>query len=206
MNTYKIVYGILVWPVRVLFRLKVRGLENLPKKGKGYLICANHTSLNDVFIMEAAMDRQVKFMAKKELFRIPVVRSFISACGAFPVNRGGADVESIKKTIGLLEQGDTVGIFPQGTRHPGEDPRETEVKHGVGLIAYRAKCGVIPAFIKTKKRQVRPFGRTEFIIGKPIEYDELGFSEGGIKEYRAAADLIFDRICTLGEEPNDQDR
>ena len=200
MNKYKIIYNLLVRPVKVLFGLRVRGLENLPEAGKGYLICANHTSLNDVFIMEAAMDRQVKFMAKKELFKIPVVRSFITACGAFPVDRGGADVESIKNTIGLLEQGDTVGVFPQGTRHPGENPRETEAKHGVGLIAYRAKCGVIPAFIKTKKRQVRLFGKTEFIIGKPIEYEELGFSDGGMKEYRAAADLIFDKICTLGEE------
>lgn len=199
MNAYKIIYALLVYPVKGLFRLKVRGLENLPEKGRGYIICANHTSLLDVFVMEAALDRQVKFMAKKELFSIPVLRSLIRACGAFPVNRGGADVESIKNTISLLEKGDTVGIFPQGTRHAGENPRDTEVKHGVGLMVYRAKCGIIPAYIRTKKNQVKIFGKTELIIGKPVEYEDLGFTEGGMKEYRAAAELVFDRICTLGE-------
>lgn len=199
MNAYKFYYKLLAGPVRCFFRLKVTGRENLPKDGKGYLLCSNHTSLLDVFIIEASVDRQVKFMAKKELFSVPVLKHIISACGAFPVNRGGADVESIKKTVHLIEGGDTVGVFPQGTRHPGEPPRDTEAKHGVGLISYRAKCGVIPVFVKTKKRQVKFFRKTEIIIGRPIPYEELGFTEGGMNEYKSAAARIFDAICTLGE-------
>lgn len=199
MNSYKFLYGLLARPIRAVFRIKVTGTENLPKDGKGYLLCANHTSLLDVFIIEVSVDRQVKFMAKKELFSVPIVSSFIRACGAFPVNRGGADVESIKTTVRLLEKGDTVGIFPQGTRHSGEDPRKTEVKHGVGLISYRAKCGIIPVFIKTKKRQVKFFRKTEIIIGKPIEYEELGFTDGGKNEYRDVSEHIFRVICDLEE-------
>lgn len=195
MGVYQFWYKLLARPLRALYRIKITGLENLPQNGKGYLLCSNHTSLSDVFVIEASLDRQVKFMAKKELFKIPVLKNVISAFGAFPVDRGGADVESIKKTIAMLENGDTVGIFPQGTRHQGEDPRETEVKHGVGLIAYRAKCGVIPVLIRTKKWQVKLFRKTEFIIRKPIEYSELGFSDGGIKEYNAAAEKIFSAIC-----------
>lgn len=199
MDSYKVFYGLLAGPVRGVFRIKVTGRENLPKDGRGYLLCSNHTSLLDVFIIEASVDRQVKFMAKKELFSVPLLRRIIRACGAFPVNRGGADVESIKNTVRLIEDGDTVGVFPQGTRHPGKNPRDTEVKHGVGLISYRAKCGVIPVFVKTKKRQVKFFRKTEIIIGKPIGYEDLGFENGGMNEYKAAADRIFDTICTLGE-------
>lgn len=199
MGVYQFWYKLLARPLRALYRIKITGLENLPHNGKGYILCSNHTSLSDVFVIEASLDRQVKFMAKKELFKIPVLKNVISALGAFPVDRGGSDVQSIKKTIALLENGDTVGIFPQGTRHQGEDPKNTEVKHGVGLIACRAKCGVIPVLIRTKKWQVKMFRKTEFIIRKPIEYSELGFTDGGMKEYNAAAEKIFAAICGEGE-------
>lgn len=202
MDAYKLVYKLLVHPVRAFFRITVTGEENLPHDGKGYILTSNHTSLLDALIIEASVDRQVKFMAKKEVFSVPVIGRVVRACGAFPVNRGGADVESIKTTVRLLEGGDTVGIFPQGTRHPGEDPRKTEVRHGVGLIAYRAKCGMIPVYIKTKKNKVAFFRKTEFIIGKPLSYEDLGFTDGGIAQYRNAANLVFDRICALSETQN----
>lgn len=186
-------------PIKLLFRIKIKGRENLPPKEDGFLICANHTSLTDVFVLAASVNRQIYFMAKAELFKIPVLSPLIRALGAFPVNRGGADVSSIKRTVSLITDGKTVGIFPQGTRHIGEDPRQTEVRHGVGLISYRAKCGIIPVFIKTKRRQVKLFRRTEVLIGKPIPYEELGFSDGGMHEYKAAAEYAFDKICTIGE-------
>lgn len=198
MSAYSKVYKILARPIRAIFRLRAHGTEKIPKSG-GYLICANHTSLWDVFIIAVSLRRPVMFMAKKELFSVPLLGRIITALGAYPVNRGGADVGAIKKTVALLEKGEIVGIFPQGTRHPGEEPRDTEVKHGVGLISYRAKCGVIPAYIKTKKNHVRPFRRAEIFIGEPMEYENLGFADGGMKEYTAAAEMIFDRICTVGE-------
>ena len=75
-----------------------------------------------------------------------------------------------------IEDGDTVGVFPQGTRHPGKNPRETEVKHGVGLISYRAKCGVIPVFVKTKKRQVKYYpDEYKYKIGKSIFFARVRY-------------------------------
>ena len=200
MDSYKLIYKIFAAPFRALFRVSVTGRENLPPKGEGYLFCANHTSLWDVFVLEVSVDRQLKFMAKKELFKIPLLRRIIKAAGAFPVNRGGCDVESLKNAINIIENGEAVGIFPQGTRHPGENVRDTEVKHGIGLIAYRAKCGIVPMHIKTEKRQVKFFRKTEIIIGKPVRYKDLGFANGGMKEYKAVANNMFDKICTLGEE------
>lgn len=198
MSFYNNVYKIFAKPFRLMFGLHIHGEENLPEEG-GWLVCANHTSALDVIIVSLATRRQVMYMANAELFRVPVVRKLLSSLGAYPVHRGGADVTSIKKAISYLEEGDLVGIFPQGTRRPKVDPRTTPVKHGVGLISYRAKRGVIPMYIKTKNNHVRFFKRTDLYIGAPIEYGELGFTDGGMKEYNAAAELVFDRICTIGE-------
>ncbi len=199
MSFYSGIYKVLARPVRWLFKCEVENGENLPSEG-GAILCANHTSLLDVIIMSAALNRQIRYMAKKELFKVPVLAQLISALGAFPVDRGGADVAAIRKTVSMVEDGELVGIFPQGTRHPGVDPRTTEVKNGVGMIAYRAKSSVVPVYIKTKKNRTMLFRKTKIIVGEPIAYEELGYEKGGNGEYKAASQLIFDRICTLGEK------
>lgn len=200
MSFYDGFYKTFATPIKKLFRLEVKGAENLPDKGEGCLLCANHTSLMDVVVISAGLSRQVRYMAKKELFKIPLLKQLITALGAYPVDRKGADVAAIRKTVGMIEGGELVGIFPQGTRHPYVDPRETEVKNGVGMVAYRAKCKVVPVYIKTKKNHTIMFRKTEVIVGEPIEYDALGFEGGGTKEYKAASEYIFDKICSLGED------
>lgn len=202
MSAYSKLYKLLSPPIRAIFKLQVHGAEKIPENG-GYIICANHTSLWDVFIIAVSLDRQIMYMAKKELFRIPVLKNIISALGAYPVDRSGADVGAIKKTVSLLEDGALVGVFPQGTRYPGKEIRSTKVKHGVGLMSYRAKSGVIPVYIKTKKNHVRPFRRAEIFVGDPIEYSELDFAEGGVKEYNRAAEYIFDEICNICDNVTD---
>ncbi len=198
MSFYSGIYKVLARPVRWLFKCEAENTENLPEEG-GAILCANHTSLLDVIIMSAVLNRQIRYMAKKELFKVPLLSQLISALGAFPVDRGGADVAAIRKTISMVEGGELVGIFPQGTRHPGVDPRTTEVKNGVGMIAYRAKSSVVPVYIKTKNNRTMLFRKTKIIVGEPISYEELGYEKGGNAEYKAASELIFDRICTLGE-------
>lgn len=189
---------ILGGPLRLIFGIKSFGEENIPED-RGVIICANHTSLFDVIVLAIASRVQIKFMAKKELFSVPVIGKLVAALGAFPVDRKGGDVAALRKTVSMLEEGSAVGIFPQGTRHAHENPRDTEVRHGVGLIAYRAKCDVIPVYIKTKNNHVRPFKKTELHFGEPITYDALGFEKGGKDEYKGAVEMIFDRICTIGE-------
>lgn len=203
MSAYSKAYTFLARPLRAMFKVKVHGAENMPDKG-GYLVCSNHTSLWDVFVIAVSLKRQVMYMAKKELFSVPLLGRVIRALGAYPVDRGASDVGAIKKTIALLEKGEIVGVFPQGTRNPGKNLRETEVKHGVGLIAYRSKRGAVPVYIKSKKNQVRPFRRAEIYIGEPLEYEDLGFAEGGMAEYTAAAEKIFDKICTISESVQDE--
>ena len=182
---------------KFLFRIKINGLENVPESG-GAIVCANHTSLLDVIALAASCPRLLMFMAKAELFKFKPFGAFLRSLGAFPVNRGGADVGAIKRAMALVDKGELVNIFPQGTRRKKQDPSKTEVKSGVGMIAYHAKCPVIPVFIKTKNNHLHFFGKTEIIIGKPITNEEFSFEKGGMAEYEASSKLVFSRACELG--------
>ncbi len=193
---YKVIHAIFAKPVEAIFRVRVSGYDKLP--AGGYLLCANHTSMLDVLILSVGTHRQIRYMAKKELFSIPLLKQLITALGAYPVNRGGADVASIKRTISLLTEGETVCIFPQGTRHAGADPASTPVRSGIGMISWHAKATVVPAYIKTDGNRVRFFRRTELIIGDPIPFEELEMTGSGTAQYTAATEKIFTRICALG--------
>ena len=197
-KTYGTLKKILGGPIKALFRIKAYGQNNVPSD-RGVLVCANHTSFSDVIVMSASTDVQVRYMAKKELFSVPLIGSLVKALGAYPVDRKGGDVAALRKTVSMLEDGNAIGIFPQGTRHRDVDPRETEVQHGVGLIAYRAKCDVVPVFIRTKNNHTHFFGKTEIYFGEPIPYESLGFEKGGKEEYRKAAEIIFDRVCSIND-------
>ncbi len=183
--------------VKLLFRIKITGAENVPEEG-GYLVCPNHTSMLDVVALAASFRRLLRYMAKKELFKFKPFGALIRKLGAFPVDRGGSDVRAIKTSIALVEKGELLNVFPQGGRRKKTDPTKTSVKGGVGMIAYHAKCGAIPVFIKSKNNHLHMFGRNEIIIGKPIPYDEFGFENGGMREYERASMKIFSASCALG--------
>lgn len=184
---------------KFLFRLKVHGSENIPEKG-GLLICPNHISALDVILLTAVTkQRKIHYMAKAELFKIPLLGQLIKALGAFPVNRGAGDAVAIKKTIKYLNDGETVGMFPQGTRYTGVDPRESSVKHGAGMVLYRAPVPVMPVAIITKGHRISLFKRVDIVYGKPILPEELGFEKGGREEHAFATEKIFSEILKLHE-------
>ena len=183
--------------IRFFSGIKVHGKENIPKEG-GYIISSNHIAVRDVLLIGATCPRQIKFVAKKELFSIPILRSVIKALGAVKIDRGGNDVGALRKSVELVECGDMISIFPQGHRYHAVDPSTTPIKNGVGMVAYRAKCDVIPVFIKTKGNKYGIFKKTEIFYGAPIKNSDFGFKNGGSDEYKAAADKIFDEILKLG--------
>ncbi len=183
---------------KFLYRIKVVNPEK-EVFDKPYLLCCNHTSLMDVVALAIAFKGQIRFMAKKEVFKVPVLSWFVKSMGAFPVDRKGGDVGAIKKTIDMLKSGERVGIFPQGTRCPYVNPRETEIKDGIGMIASRAGVGIVPVFIKTKKGKLKMFRKTRVIIGDYIPPTELEFTETGKEKYKHISHYAFDKICDLGE-------
>lgn len=195
MSFYGNIYKVFGPIVRAVYRIEAIGQENIPEGG--VILASNHTAFSDVLIISAAANRQVRYMAKKELFQIPLLKQLITALGAYPVDRRGADIGSLKRTISMLEDGELIGIFPQGTRHGGEDPRQTEVKGGVGMIAYHTKSPVLPVFLANKRMKTGMFRKNTVIFGKVIPYEELGFEKGGTKEYQKCAELVFREICAL---------
>jgi cytidylate kinase len=182
---------------RLLFNVKVVGVENIPKEG-GVLLCPNHIAAVDVISIGAVCPRQITCIAKKELFSIPVLGGLVRALGAVKIDRGGADVGAIKAAVSAIQKGKVVTIFPQGHRCPGVNPATTPIRHGAGLIAYHAQCDVIPVTINIKGAKYGLFKRTEVIFGKPMNYSELGFESGGRDEYAKATELVFDEVIKNG--------
>lgn len=189
-------------PFMWLMRVRVHGAEREPSESEGpYIICANHTVFSDPIFLCAAMRRQQPhFMAKKELFRIPLLNLLLKGLGAFPVDRKAGDVSAIKRSIALLDQGKCVGIFPQGHRNPGVNPRETEIRHGIGMIASRTHATILPCYLHMQGYAYKFGRRVDIVVGKPMGYEEYTAGLSGKAEYAAITEKVFDRICTLGEE------
>lgn len=197
---YRIWRFLLAWLVHIIFFVIPHGRKNEPDIKDGpYLLCANHIAATDpIVICDSVKKQQPRYMAKKELFSVPVLGRIISSLGAYPVDRAGRDAGVLVKTVKMLEDGYSVGIFPQGTRRPGVDPGETPVKNGVGLICSRSKVKVLPVFIKTKNNRRRFLRPVHVYIGKPITYEEYTSDGTYEHDYRHISEYIFSRICELG--------
>lgn len=197
---YRAIYAIFAKPVGWLFRIHVIGRENEPEHGR-FLVCGNHTAKADaVVICYAFRKHQICYMAKQEVFRIPLVGGLLRALGAFPIDRSGHDVGAIKRSVSLIKDGACMGIFPQGHRYAGVDPRTTQAKNGAALICTRAQADVVPVYIHRKDHTPKFFRKTWVVIGKPISFEELGYDPDTVGEYGRITEQVFDRICTLGEE------
>ena len=189
---YRVFHGVLRKPFMWLLRVHVHGAENEPCESDGpYIICGNHTVFADpVFLCAATNLQQPHFMAKKELFKIPLLGLLIKGLGAFPVDRGGSDVAAIKKSIAMLKDGKCVGIFPQGHRNVGINPRETEIHHGIGMIAHRTQATILPCYLCMKDYKYKFGRRVDIVIGKPMPYEEYASGLSGTAEYTAITEYI----------------
>ena len=196
-GVYLFFHKLLAPMFRVLFKVKIEGLDNIPSDG-GFLLCSNHIAKRDVVLIGACCPRPIKFIAKKELFAIPLLSSLFKALGAIGIDRGGNDIAAMRKAIEHIKNGEIVAIFPQGHRYPGVNPATTPLKNGAGMIAYRSKSPVIPVCIKTEGEKYKLFREVKVIFGKPIPYDELGFDNGGNDEYLNATEKVFGHIVELG--------
>jgi cytidylate kinase len=194
---YMKMYKLLAPPIRFFQRIKAVGIENIPLDHP-YMICSNHIAAKDVIMIGAVYPQPIRFIAKKELFSIPILGWIIKKMGAIKLDRSGTDVAAIKTSVNLAKAGQNIAIFPQGHRYPAVDPSTTQTKNGAALIAYKSGADILPVFIKTKGNKYRFLHRIEIVFGKPIKNSELGFTSGGSEEYKAATDKIFAQILSLG--------
>lgn len=163
--SYKIFKNILKFIYRILFRIEARGLENIPSEGP-VIIASNHISLLDPPAVGILMKRQVRFMAKEELFKVPILGFLIRSFGAFPVKRGGVSKDAIKSAISLLRSGEVMGIFPEGTRSAGTEG----AKKGTAMIAIRSEATIIPTAIIG---EYKLFRKMYIIYGKPVHIQPI---------------------------------
>ena len=157
--------------LKLVYRLEVHGLENVPKDNK-YIVCPNHLSTLDPPLMVAVMPRSVSFMAKKELFDIPFLRWWIDWLGAFAVNRESLGPSTVKTVQEIKDSNWVLGMFPQGTRGvPGEIKGVTK---GFAGLAKLTKCDILPVgIIGTNEVKRWPFtGKIIVKIGKITPYDK----------------------------------
>ena len=182
-----------------LCRLEVTGRENIPEKGP-VLLMANHRSyLDPPLVAYAVWKRPVFFMAKSELFSMPVLGALIKHWGnAFPVKRGKADLTALKTALEVLKKEELVCIFPEGQRAP--TGKFLRPKWGAGMVALKAEVPIVPCLIEGsealigKERFVSGIPRVKISFGKPFQLD-LVDRKGN---YQRAADMIMDRIKGLG--------
>ncbi|MCW6050203.1 1-acyl-sn-glycerol-3-phosphate acyltransferase [Lyngbya sp. CCAP 1446/10] len=141
-----LLYYLFKWSIvspmlHLYFRGRIYGTENVPAEGP-VVIVSNHASDFDPPILSSSMRRPVAFMAKEELFKVPILKQAITLYGAYPVKRESADRSAIRSAIKSLENGWATGVFLQGTRTP--DGRITDPKLGAALIAAKAKVPLLP--------------------------------------------------------------
>ncbi len=134
-------YSVVNPMLRVYFQGRIYGAENVPISGP-LVIVSNHASNFDPPIVSNCVRRPVSYMAKEELFEIPIFKQAIQLYGAYPVSRGSGDRNAIRKALEHLDRGWAVGLFLQGTRTP--DGRITDPKRGAALIAAKAKAPIVP--------------------------------------------------------------
>lgn len=179
-----------------LYRCRCRGAGHLPAEGPA-IVVVNHKALVDPVVIGMVCDRPLRYMAKKELFRNPLLRWLITTLGAFPVDRGAGDRRALETSLAVLAAGGVLLMFPEGHRH--RDDAVHEFLPGVGLIALRSGAPVVPAASKGTAelwRHGRPgFPALRVALGPPLDLSDL--KGRGSKVYAEAARRMQAAVAEL---------
>lgn len=159
-----IVRSICYLAAKIIYRVKIEGLENVPKNS-ACIICGNHVHALDAPALLATINRDVCFMAKKELWRTKGF-GFMAMCyNVFPVERGKKDTDAIKTALKVLKNNRILGMFPEGTRNGME--RNIKPKNGAVNIAIRAGVPIIPFGVIG---DFKPFKKIIYRFGAPMDF------------------------------------
>lgn len=189
---YEIAKLLILCVTHILWRVRVYGAENVPLDGPLIVAC-NHVSLLDPPLLGAFCPRKLRYMAKQELFKIPVFGPLIRAVGAYPVDRQRSATGAIRRSVEVLRSGGAVGIFPEGGRNLTGD---VEARQGVALLASIAKAPVLPAAV-VGSRKAALFAPMKVAFGRPMLLDP---SRKATREDLAKfTDAVMREIRTLAE-------
>ena len=174
---------------RLVWRMSVKGRENIPRQG-GVIITCNHMSLADPPLVGASAPRPVHFIAKQQLFEIPVLGWLILQVNAFPIRREERDVSAFKTAQRLLEAGEAVVLFPEGTR--SRSGSMGRAKAGVGMLAAKSGAVVVPTCVHNTQH-MNKFKKISVHFGHPMKYD-------GHMDYQRFSDAVLEEIRRMWEK------
>ncbi|MCX5379665.1 1-acyl-sn-glycerol-3-phosphate acyltransferase [Streptomyces sp. NBC_00091] len=209
---YHLLKHVLLGPLlRLLFRPRIEGLENIPPEGAA-IVAGNHLSFSDHFLMPAILRRRITFLAKAEYFTGPGLKgrltaAFFRSAGQIPVDRSGKDAgqAALREGLGVLAKGELLGIYPEGTR--SHDGRLYKGKVGVAAMALGAGVPVVPCAmvgtfeIQPPGQKIPKIRRVTIRFGEPLEFSRYAGMEGERAVLRAVTDEIMYAILGLsGQE------
>lgn len=176
----------------LIFRTKARGLENFPQD-ENCIILANHISGWDpITVARYYRVSEIHFMAKEDLYKIPVLRTLLKWLHAFRVNRGESDMSAMREAMQVLKDGHVLGIFPEG--HRQHENRMQHIETGVAVMAIKSTVPVVPVMITGRYRF---FGRVRMVVGKPIPLDDLRAQRANSDTLEVLKARIIDAVEAL---------
>lgn len=178
----------------VMFRLRTTGVENIPKQGP-VILAVNHKSGLDPVAVGITCPRQIRFMAKAELFNNKLFGRLISSLGAFPVHRNKGDIGAIKAAFSIFKDNGVMLIFPEGGRVTKKKPK-LRAKPGVVMMAQRAQVPVIPVLIDGDYRWM---GKVTVRYGKPVTYEEYKGQKLSGEKMQELSDELLEKIYAQAE-------
>lgn len=208
---YWMLKRVFIGPVlRLLFRPWVEGIEHIPKEGPA-ILASNHLSFSDSIFLPLVVDRRVTFLAKSDYFTGPGIKGWLTAAffrgvGQLPIDRSGGKASEAALNAGLrvLDTGDLLGLYPEGTRSP--DSRLYRGRTGVARMALTAGVPVIPvAMIDTDKAQptgqiIPNIRRIGVKIGAPLDFSRYEGMEGDRFVLRSVTDEIMYELMQLSDQ------
>ena len=191
---YKVIKTLAAIVFSLFMPSKTIGKENIPKEG-GFILALNHRSNFDVVFAAISCNRNLHFMAKKEIFKYKIVAWLAKKVNAFPVDRAGNDIKAIKKALSVLKDGLALCIFPEGTRV--KEGESVDAKAGVSMLAIRTKVPVVPGAIVG---EYKLFHKIHIIYGEPISLEEYYDSKPNNEQLLQISGEIMDKIKKMDKD------
>lgn len=169
--------------------MKVHGKENIPEGGA--ILASNHFRGIDPGYIVRAYDKNVKFLAKKELFKNKLFDKILRAYGAIPINRDNPDMKSLLEAIKVVKSGNKLCIFVEGTRNKTGTNELQEIKGGAMVFAVKAKCPIVPMMFLTKGKL---FKRLHLIIGEPFTLEQFYGIKLGEEQFEQMNEIVKNKM------------
>jgi 1-acyl-sn-glycerol-3-phosphate acyltransferase len=201
---YKGCWLILRVYLRLLCKLEIKGIENVPKSG-GVIIAANHIGAGDPPFIGTCVNRELHYLAKRELFKNYFIGKFLRRVNAIPVNRSILDKRALQTAEDILRQGLGFILFPEGTRSRSGELKKG--KPGVGLLARQTQTPIVPAYIENSRgfaTLIFSKKRLKVKFGKPLNADWVMSYTDDKDGYRAITEELMKRIDGLRAEGNEE--